>query len=261
MSLHKLRYIAIAVILAIVAGCSKSSKPNIVPRIDPVTGKDVSLTENKPAPAVETPAESAKKSVQESPKTVIPPEEKQAAVGAGSESSPDPAKGDAASVLEEALDAYAEAKTCREGGDLDGALRALDRAYALMIKADVAADSPLIQEKNDLRLLIAQRLQEIYACQANPAANGGNAIPLVENKWVLDEIRSFQTVERNSFLEAYRRSGLYRDMIAAEFRQAGLPEELSWLPAIESAFMPRALSKARLWACGSSSPPRATAMA
>ena len=39
-------------------------------------------------------------------------------------------------------------------------------------------------------------------------------------------------------------------MIAAEFRKAGLPEELSWLPVIESAFMPRALSRARalgLW--------------
>lgn len=250
MRLCTFRYIGIAVILTLAAGCSKASKPNVVPRIDPVTGKDVSLTENKPAPVAEIPAESAKKSSREAPKTVIPPEEKQAAVGTGSESGQDAVKGDAAAALEEALDAYAEAKTCREGGDLDGALKALDRAYALMIKADVAADSPLIQEKNDLRLLIAQRLQEIYACQANPAANGGNAIPLVENKWVLDEIRQFQTVERNSFLEAYRRSGLYRDMIAAEFRRAGLPEELSWLPAIESAFMPRALSKARalgLW--------------
>ncbi|MCX6561324.1 MAG: transglycosylase SLT domain-containing protein [Candidatus Aminicenantes bacterium] len=240
------RYIGIVSILALLAGCSKPPKPNIVPRIDPTTGKTVSQTELKPASTADIPKDAAK----ESPKTIIPPEEKKAAAETGIEDTNSPTKGGAAASLEEALDAYTEAKTCREGGDLDGSLKALDRAYALMLKAEVPADSPLLQEKNDLRILIAQRVQEIYACQANPAGTGGKAIPLIENKWVLDEIKSFQTVERGSFLEAYKRSGLYRELIAAEFRKAGLPEELSWLPVIESGYMTRALSKARalgLW--------------
>ncbi len=243
MNLRTFRYIGIVSILAIMTGCAKNAKPSVQPSSAAVPQPQTAAPpDSKPATATETP--------KVSPKTIIPPEEKRTAASAVIENGQESAKGDAASALEEALDAYTEAKTCREGGDLDGALKALDRAYALMIKADVGADSPLLQEKNDLRLLIAQRLQEIYACQANPAANGGKAIPLVENKWVLDEIKLFQTSERNSFLEAYRRSGLYRDMIAAECRRAGLPEELSWLPAIESAFMPRALSRARalgLW--------------
>jgi membrane-bound lytic murein transglycosylase D len=57
-------------------------------------------------------------------------------------------------------------------------------------------------------------------------------------------------MERDFFLESYRRSGRYRDSIVKSFREAGLPEDLSWLPLIESGFKVRALSRARalgLW--------------
>ena len=50
------------------------------------------------------------------------------------------------------------------------------------------------------------------------------ALPIVDNEHVRREIRSFTTVERDQFLEAYRRSGLYRPMILARLEKAGLPE-------------------------------------
>ncbi|MBM3285694.1 MAG: lytic transglycosylase domain-containing protein, partial [Candidatus Aminicenantes bacterium] len=46
------------------------------------------------------------------------------------------------------------------------------------------------------------------------------------------------------------RSGFYREMILEELRKEGLPDELCWLPLIESWFKVKALSKARalgLW--------------
>jgi membrane-bound lytic murein transglycosylase D len=46
-------------------------------------------------------------------------------------------------------------------------------------------------------------------------------------------------------MESYRRSGAYRPMIVRMLRDAGLPEELSWLPLVESGFKTRALSRAR----------------
>ena len=46
-------------------------------------------------------------------------------------------------------------------------------------------------------------------------------------------------------MEAYKRSGLYRELITGELKKAGLPEELFWIPMIESWFKPRALSTAR----------------
>jgi len=51
-------------------------------------------------------------------------------------------------------------------------------------------------------------------------------------------------------LRSYQRSGRYRPYILEVLKEAGLPEELSWLPLIESGYMVRALSSARalgLW--------------
>ena len=176
-------------------------------------------------------------------RTVIPPDEPKADAfpqeKAGQE------KDETAAALDTALKLYEDAKQAKESGDMVSALRILDEAYGLILKAKVAADSPLLQDKDNLRLLIAQRIQEIYAVRRNPINGNGKAIPMASNKWVDAEIKSFTGIERKAFEEAYRRSGLYRPFILEELRKAGMPEELSWLPMIESWFMPRALSVAR----------------
>jgi len=154
------------------------------------------------------------------------------------------------SLLEEALDAYQDALRAWEKGDFETALAALDEAYSLILRLKLPQDSPLIQEKNDLRLLIAQRIQEIYASRLITVGDNNQTIPLVENKFVTAEIKNFQTKERKYFEEGYRRSGLYQEMIVQELKKFGLPEQLSWIPLIESWFKVRALSRARalgLW--------------
>lgn len=153
-------------------------------------------------------------------------------------------------VLEEALSAYQDAQTAWEKTDIDTALAALDEAYSLLVKLDLAQDSPLNQEKNDLRLLIAQRIQEIYASHLIATGENHRSIPLVENKYVLQEIQLFQTKERKYFEESYKRSGMFREMILEELKKEGMPEELSWVPLIESGFKVKAYSRARalgLW--------------
>ncbi len=49
---------------------------------------------------------------------------------------------------------------------------------------------------------------------------------------------------RSAFLERYRRSVRYREIIEHALREAGLPEDLQWVPAVESGFDPRAVSPA-----------------
>jgi hypothetical protein len=49
---------------------------------------------------------------------------------------------------------------------------------------------------------------------------------------------------RTAFLQRYRRAALYRETVAFSLREAGLPEDLLWLAAIESGFDPRAVSQA-----------------
>ena len=158
---------------------------------------------------------------------------------------------EASALLEEGFAAYQEALAAIDRGDLDAALAKLDEAYEFIPKIKLPTDSLLLQQKNDLRILIAQRVQQVYA--SSQKINGprttvssiNKSIPLVENRWVSKEIASFQGGEKAWFLEAYKRSGLYKDMIVDELRKAGLPEQLSWLPIIESWFRVRALSTAR----------------
>ncbi len=152
---------------------------------------------------------------------------------------------EASALFEAALSAYQESQAAWEKGDFDSCLSCLDETYRSILKIKLPSDSPLLQEKNDLRHLVAQRIQEIYATRLVTAGDNHKTIPLVENSYVKREIESFQAGERKSFEETYRISGLYRGMVLEELRNAGLPEELSWLPLIESWFRTRALSRAR----------------
>jgi membrane-bound lytic murein transglycosylase D len=154
-------------------------------------------------------------------------------------------------LLDEALDLCQVSQDFWQNGELENALDALDQAYALLLNADTSDRTKLIQQKEDLRFMISKRILEIYASR-NIVVNGShNEIPRVMNKHVQTEIDRFTIgAERIFFIESYRRSGRYRQHIVAALEEAGLPEELSWLPLIESGFKVRALSRSRalgLW--------------
>ncbi len=149
-------------------------------------------------------------------------------------------------VLDEALVFCQAAQDFWQKGELENALEALDHAYALILGIETDDSAKLIQQKEDLRFMIAKRILEIYASR-NIVINGNyKAIPLVMNKHVQNEIVRFtQNSEKKFFIESYKRSGKYRSQIVSALKEAGLPVELSWLPLIESGFKVNALSKAR----------------
>ncbi len=228
-------------------GCSSSPAPSVKPKPPDVSSpaQEAAKPRDKSA-AAEVPPPQAKTEIPAREKELLP-EPDDTAVDDKSASSE---KSDLSSMMEEALNDCQEAEALRQKGDFEGALALLDNAYSLLVEMDIPSDSPLLQEKNDLRLMIAKRIQTIHASRVALPKENHKTIPLVENKYVLQEINSFRTRERLTFEQAYERSGLYREMIVQEFRQAGIPEELSWLPMIESSFKVRALSRARalgLW--------------
>jgi len=239
--------VLLSVALVIAWGCSSGPTPSAKPKAPAVSNTtQESAKPQEKSTAAETPSQLTK--------TEIPAREKQILPALTDTAEQDKTaaqdKDDPASWMEEAFNSCQEAEQLREKGDFEGALALLDDAYAFLLKMDLPPDSALQQEKNDLRLMIAKRIQTIHASRISPPKENHKTIPLVENKYVLQEINSFRTRERRTFEEAYERSGLYRDMIVQEFRQAGIPEELSWLPMIESSFKVRALSRARalgLW--------------
>jgi membrane-bound lytic murein transglycosylase D len=148
-------------------------------------------------------------------------------------------------LIDGALEYCQAASDFLEQGDADNAIDALDKAYSFMLKVDRTDNPELLQQREDIRLTISKRIMEVYSTRYTAGNGNGKAIPLDMNSYVQREIESFQGRERNFFLEAYARSGKYRPAIVKSLKEAGFPEELSWLPLIESGFKIRAQSSAR----------------
>ena len=154
-------------------------------------------------------------------------------------------------VFDEALDFCRASQDFWQKGELEQALEALDKAYALILDIETGNISKLNQQKEDLRFMISKRILEIYASR-NIVVNGDHrAIPMVMNQHIQSEIHRFtKGREKAFFTAAYKRSGKYRPYIVSELKKAGLPVELSWIPLIESGFKVNALSRAKalgLW--------------
>ncbi len=217
--------------------CSRHPKP-----ATEATKKPPTVSEKQPPQLAEIPEEPpvVETEVKEKPEK----EEVEETAALLEEIPYDEEQGEPSQLLQEAFDAYQDARLAWDKGDLDTALAALDEAYSILLRLDLPPDSPQIQEKNDLRLLIARRIQEIYASRITAINGNSRTIPLTENEHVTKEIKNFQTVERKEFEQAYTRSGLYVHMIKEKMVRAGLPEELAWMPMIESWFKVNAYSRA-----------------
>ena len=198
------------------------------------------LSEPKSGPALGVPPKSKDQSKEQSPQPIPCPPSDVAKEKKLSDQE----------LLDSALEFCQTASDYWEHGDLDNALDALDQAYSLILKVDGNGTPEIEQQKDDLRFTISKRIIEVYSSRFTVASGNGKEIPLVMNKYVKQAIRLLQTQERKFFLSAYQRSGRYRPLIVKMLKEAGLPEELSWLPLIESGFKIRALSRARalgLW--------------
>lgn len=147
--------------------------------------------------------------------------------------------------LDSALEFCQASNDFWEQGDLDNAIDALDQAYSLILHINTNQDPDILQQRDDLRVTISKRIIEVYSSRFTVANGIHKVIPLEMNSHVEKALKLFKGKERQFFLKAYSRSGKYRPAIVKALKEAGLPEELSWLPLIESGFKVRALSRAR----------------
>jgi membrane-bound lytic murein transglycosylase D len=153
-------------------------------------------------------------------------------------------------MLDSALDYCNASQEYWSEGNFEQAIATLDQAYTNVLKVNTHNNFELIQQKEDLRFTISKRILEIYASRYTAVNGNHNEIPMTMNKYVEREIKRFQGPERKFFIASYRRSGKYLDQIRKDLKEAGLPEDLAWLPLIESGFKVKALSRARalgLW--------------
>ncbi|MBU1697763.1 MAG: transglycosylase SLT domain-containing protein, partial [Proteobacteria bacterium] len=152
--------------------------------------------------------------------------------------------------IDQALELCDYAQQMWEKGKLDDALTNLDSAYSTILEIDAEIHSEFNQQKEDIRYLISKRILEIYASRQIVVNGLHNEIPITLNNHVQNEIKRLTGPERKFFIQSLERSERFRPFILSELKKAGLPEEISWLPLIESGFKIRALSPARalgLW--------------
>jgi len=152
--------------------------------------------------------------------------------------------------IDRALELCGSAQTLWEQGEIENALAELDMAYSAILNLDTEIHPLFSQQKEDIRYMISKRILEIYASR-NIVVNGTHdAIPVIINAHVQKEIDLLTGPEKKFFIQSMERAGRYQPFIIEELKKAGIPEELSWLPLIESGFKVRALSPARalgLW--------------
>jgi membrane-bound lytic murein transglycosylase D len=152
--------------------------------------------------------------------------------------------------IDQALELCNLAQEMWEAGRLEEALSHLDDAYSFILEIDPEQSPDFTQQKDDVRFLISKRTLEIYASRQVVVPGSHDEIPITMNDHVEAEIKRLTGPERNFFIGSLERSSRYRPYIVAQLKAAGLPEELSWLPLIESGYKLRALSSARalgLW--------------
>ncbi|HSD65955.1 MAG TPA: transglycosylase SLT domain-containing protein [Vicinamibacteria bacterium] len=223
----------------LLAGC-RSSAPALSP------AEPAAADPRPAAPAIAQPAPAPDTPLVAVPAPMPPPQE----AAPVEETAPEEEPGsEPERIQKDALEACQSAGEMVDRGDVEGALAAVDRAYALMLELPGNGDDTHLQAKEDIRVLAGDLIRRIYSAGRRTATAGASrswdlALPIVDNDHVRRELRSFTTVEREQFLEGYRRSGLYRPMILGRLEKAGLPAQLSWLPLVESWFKVRALSRA-----------------
>ena len=152
--------------------------------------------------------------------------------------------------IDHALQIYRLAQKMWEEGNLNDALANLDKAYNTILKLDSDLTPEINQQKEDLRYMISKRILEIYASRHIVVNGKHDEIPITMNEHVEREIKRFTGNERKFFIQSLERSAKFRPYMVSELKKAGLPEELSWLPLVESGFKIRAFSSARalgLW--------------
>ncbi len=154
-------------------------------------------------------------------------------------------------MMEQAITLCQISQEYWQSGELNKAIELLDQAYLLILGINKDESDYLLQQKEDLRFMISKRIIEIYASRKIVFKGSQNEIPIIINKQVQHEIDIYTKGHlRKHFITWYKRSGKYRQMIVDMLIEEDLPQELSWLPLIESGFKAKALSKARalgLW--------------
>ncbi len=148
------------------------------------------------------------------------------------------------------VEASEEAKTLY--GDVVATVHEMEREYQAQLAdtaIDGAEDAAAVDELTTDAALIEP--EDVLGEELPPAPSGEEEaleatydIPMEINARVLSIVEMFQTQKRDWFQEALDRGAHYLPLFQRVLEEEGLPKDLVYLSMIESAFKPRAVSRA-----------------
>jgi membrane-bound lytic murein transglycosylase D len=125
-------------------------------------------------------------------------------------------------------------------------LAAEDYATAPTVEEETEPAPDLVGPEDDALIEKIHGDQEVAASpEVDRSPEVQYDMPLELHPRVLDYIELFQTTRRKSFTRGLSRSRIYEDLAKPIFREEGVPTDLYYLALIESAFNPRAYSRAK----------------
>lgn len=144
-------------------------------------------------------------------------------------------------ILEAARDRYVAAETMLAEEDTTAARAAVDEVLGLMVVLNDVQDPAVMTGRKALLKQLNRLITDMQnGSQASVEVKG--VIPRTFNSSVRKRIQWYAGSNKSGLTASYARSGLYGDMIRNELARRGMPQELQWLPVVESAFKPRAYS-------------------
>ena len=191
--------------------------------------------------------------------------------------STDPADADLSGILKKARAFYLKGEVLLNEGNLESASHYFDKALNLFLESvsqnqpdkaaaeayiekisslelnhlkyikDISAEKEkaLIDEVINTRLFKPSQKEILKVKELTVRSEPTFSVPVEINDKVVSFIKAFQTVRHESIQNALDRSGIYMDRFKTIFRENGLPEDLAYLPIIESGFRTNAYSRAR----------------
>jgi membrane-bound lytic murein transglycosylase D len=140
-------------------------------------------------------------------------------------------------IIQEAETFYRKAVEAFENSNLDEARRNYNLSLSRLKSADIDPSLYVFFMEDYGRIL--STLRNVYGASA-PAASADKgytvSMELPDNSVVEKYINLFEGTMKEEIKRAFERSGAYREMILKNLRLFELPEELLWLPVVESRF-------------------------
>ncbi len=145
-------------------------------------------------------------------------------------------------TLEDIRNHYDIALAAAKKQDLATAQTAIDEALRRLVALSDQQQSWVVAGRKDLLRDLSRLVINMHEGRPLAESETRGNVTRDYNSRVTKQVNWWLRYSQDALKLSYARSGLYGNLIRNELAARGMPQELQWLPAVESNFKPRAYS-------------------